>query len=43
MLGINIGDDGAKAIAQALESNTTLTSIRLSSTPLIELLFVVWS
>jgi hypothetical protein len=43
MLGTNIGDDGAKAIASALKNNTTLASIDLAGTPLIELLFVVWS
>jgi hypothetical protein len=32
MLGTNIGDDGAKAIAEALKINTTLTSINLRGT-----------
>jgi hypothetical protein len=41
-VGTNIGDDGAKAIAEALESNTTLTSIDLRGTELIRGLFVVW-
>jgi hypothetical protein len=35
MLDTRIGDDGAKAIAVALESNTTLTSINLFGTQLI--------
>jgi hypothetical protein len=43
MLDTNIGDDGTAAIASALKNNTTLASIDLSCTPLIELLFVVWS
>jgi hypothetical protein len=40
MLDTNIGDDGVKAIAVALETNTTLTSIHLHSTELIGVLFV---
>jgi hypothetical protein len=40
MLGTIIGDDGAKAIAVALESNATLTSINLRSTELIGVLLV---
>jgi hypothetical protein len=35
MLGTNIGDDGAKEIAIALASNTTLTSINLCGTTLL--------
>jgi hypothetical protein len=38
MLGTNIDDDGAKAIAMALEANTTLASIHLYGTTLIVLL-----
>jgi hypothetical protein len=41
MLDTNIGDDVAKEIAIALESNTTFTSIDLRSTELIRGLFVV--
>jgi hypothetical protein len=42
MLGPNIGDDGPKAIAVALETNTTLTWINLYGTTLIVLLIVDW-
>jgi hypothetical protein len=41
-VGTNIGDDGAKAIAEALETNMTLTSINLLSTELIGFLLVDW-
>jgi hypothetical protein len=40
MLDTNIGDDGAKAIAVALQTNTTLTSINLWGAELIWVLFV---
>jgi hypothetical protein len=36
MLGTSIGDDGAKAIAIALETNTTLKSINLYGATLLD-------